>query len=619
MIVRHDVNVETMGKMAELPPDLSPLQIGTRGEMDGLSFTLLGRVRFAYDEGSWNEWCALFSDGRHGWVAEAQGFFMVSFEVTPPPQFPTGSGGLPINCTIEIEGQDYSVTDRKENVCLGSEGELTIVAPPGRTATTIDLTGSNARFASAEYAENGMRLFVGRYARFDDLKFSNLKPVPGWSEEAIEPIRNQTTSVQCPNCAGTVVIRAPGLTMSATCGSCGSLIDTSMPDLTLIRRAAAAQTRTPKIPIGRRGMLSGVNYEVIGFQHVKDDTSGWYEYLLFNPWQGFVWLVNYGGHWSFVRRLFEQPALDQAVSNQSATYATFKNEHYRLFAEGRVTTDFVIGEFYWKVKIGMTTRVSDFISPPLILSRERYPNLEEETWSQGEYVDHEVIQKAFNLEQHLSEPTGIYLNQPNRFLHKARELGWLVPLLIVTLLAIQIASTMRAAHKPVFSGDFMYQGGATNQSSVSEPFEIPGGSQALQYTVQAPVDNAWLELDIDLVNADTHQVVANHVQEVAYYHGSDSDGYWSEGHRTSSEVVPAVPSGKYYLALDASADPSVQSTSFKVTVVRDVIIWSNFWIALGVLLLYPVYVWIRSWMFERARWMESDFTPSIYSLSTDND
>jgi hypothetical protein len=70
--------------MAALPPDLSPLQIGTHGEFDGLAFTLLGRVRFAYDEGSWNEWFALFSDNRYGWVAEAQGFFMVSFEYAPP-------------------------------------------------------------------------------------------------------------------------------------------------------------------------------------------------------------------------------------------------------------------------------------------------------------------------------------------------------------------------------------------------------------------------------------------------------------------------------------------------------------------------------------------------------
>ena len=112
MVVRHDVNVEAIGQMAQLPPDLSPLQIGVHGEMDGQGFTLIGRARLAYEEGSWNEWCALFGDGRYGWVAEAQGFFMVSFEIPPPENFPGDAGGLPINSEIKIENQP----DRKSVV-----------------------------------------------------------------------------------------------------------------------------------------------------------------------------------------------------------------------------------------------------------------------------------------------------------------------------------------------------------------------------------------------------------------------------------------------------------------------------------------------------------------------
>ena len=48
---------------------------------------------------------------------------------------------------------------------------------------------------------------------------------------------------------------------------------------------------------------------------------------------------------------------------------------------------------------------------------------------------------------------------------------------------------------------------------------------------------------------------------------------------------------------------------FSVTVTRDVPVWSNFWIGLGLLLIYPIYCWTRAWMFERARWGESDFAP----------
>lgn len=618
MVVRHDVNVEAIGQMAQLPPDLSPLQIGTDGEIDGQGFTLIGRVRRAYDEGSWNEWCALFGDGRFGWVAEAQGFFMVSFEIAPPDHFPGGPGGLPVGGKITIADQAYEVTDKKENVCLGSEGELPFLAPPSRKATSVDLSGADGEFASAEFSDAGTRVFVGRYARFEDLKFSKLRSVPGWSEDALEPKRNETTSLQCPNCGAAVVLRAAGFTMSATCGSCGSLIDTATPDLGLIRRAKEKQRITPQIPIGRRGVLFGVNYEVIGFQHVKDNYSGWFEFLLFNPWHGFVWLVTYNGHWTFVRRLYERPAVSEGVFTGSAAHAKFNGESYRIFAASQVTTDYVVGEFYWKVAVGMAAHVTDFVNPPKILSREAYPKLAEETWSQGEYIEPEVIEKAFGLEQPLREPDGVYLNQPNRFAEKGRQLKWLVPVLVVALLVVQIISSSRAAHQQVFNATFQYQAGVTNPIAVTEPFEIKDQNQALELGLHSPVDNKWLDLDIDLVNADTHQVVASLEQGIEYYHGIDEGEYWSEGKQTEQVLVPAVAPGKYYLTIDASADPALPQSPFTVTVVRDVVVWSNFWIALALLLIYPVYCWLRAYAFERARWLESDYTPAIYAAKSDD-
>ena len=618
MVVRHDVNVEAIGQMAQLPPDLSPLQMGTHGEMEGQGFTLIGRVRVGYDEGSWNEWCALFGDNRYGWVAEAQGFFMVSFELSPPEGFPNTPDALPAGATWSIEGERYTVTDSKQSVCLGSEGELPFLATPNRRATSIDLSGRDSRFASVEFSDSGTRLFVGRYARFDDLNFSNLRPVPGWTEGTAEPERKDASSLKCPECGAAVVLRAAGFTMSATCGSCGTILDTATPDLAPIIRAQQRLRQPPLLPIGRRGELLGVNYEVIGFQHVKDEFSGWVEYLLFNPWQGFAWLVTYNGHWSFVRRLFEPPKLTTGILSQSATHAHFGEETYQLFARSDVETDYVVGEFYWKVSVGMKTSVADFISPPFILSSETYPDLAEQTWSQGEYVEPEIVEQAFGLEEHLREPMGTYLNQPNPYLAKSRQLKWIVPVVVLALLLVQIVSTHNSARQQVFTASYTYQAGVSNAPVVTEPFEIRGGNQALEYNVVAPVDNNWLELDVDLVNAETHQVADTREQFIEFYHGND-DGYWSEGGGSRRALVPAVAPGKYYLAIEATADPAVQAMPFSVKVVRDVVVWSNFWIALGLILIYPIYCWIRSYTFERARWLESDYAPAIYRGSSDDD
>ena len=617
MVVRHDVNVEAIGQMAQLPPDLSPLQIGTQGEFAGQGFSLIGRVRKGYAEGSWNEWCALFGDGRYGWLAEAQGIYMVSFELAPPENFPTSADAMPLSSRWEIEGQTYTVTDSKETIVLASQGELPYAATPDRKSTSNDLIGPDGRFASVEFGDSGTRIFTGGYAPFEDLNLSNLRPVPGWSADAAEPERNETTALRCPNCGAAVVLRAAGFSMSATCGACASLIDTATPDLALIRRAQERQRLTPALPIGSRGDLFGVQYEVIGLQHVRDEFSGWLEYLLFNPWQGFAWLVTYNGHWSFVRRLFEEPEVHDGSGGMSGAHAVFKGESYRIFAASNVATDYVLGEFYWKVAIGMKTQVTDFVCPPRILSREIYPGLKEQTWSQGEYVAPEVIATAFNLEQPLRESAGIYLNQPNPYAERSRQLKLVVPLLLLVLLVVQIVSARNAAHQRVFSASYDYQAGPSNAPIVTPPFDIAGGNQALEYDLAASVDNNWLELDLQLINATTHQVADSREQGIEFYHGYD-DGYWSEGKPSAAVVAPGVAPGKYYLAIDASADPRVTAMPFSVAVVRDVVVWSNFWIALAVVLVYPLYCWGRAYTFERTRWLESDYRPAIYGKSTED-
>jgi hypothetical protein len=616
LVVRHDLNVETMGKVAQLPPDLSQLQIGARGEYNGQSFTIIGRIRVVYEEGSWNEWFARFGNEVSGWVAEAQGVFMVSLESPAPTGFADRSR-LTIGSSIELEHRPYRVIDRKEVQCAAAEGELNFVATPGRTAFSVDLVSTGGRFASVEYAETGTSLFIGRYATFDELKFSNLRSVPGWSDDLVEPTRNQTSALKCPKCGGVITLRAPGLAMSATCGSCGSLVDTATPDLQLLHKATERQRITPILPIGKRGKLFEVLYEVIGFQHVKDNYSGWQEYLLFNPWQGFVWLVTYQGHWSFVRRLFDEPATTDSNTQPAPSTARIGDETFRLFAFSRVSTDYVLGEFYWKVNLQMVTQATDFVNGARILSRETYPNLDEETWSLGEYVDRHLIEQAFGLSEPLREPVGVYLNQPNPYREKAKQLSFIVPAILLFLLCVQMISASQAARHDVLKQSFVYHAGTTNSAVVSQPFEIIGGNRAVEITFEAPVENNWLEVSAELVKADTQQSVESFIEEISYYHGYD-DGEWKEGGPKREHLIPGLAPGIYRLILETSADPGIHEMPLTVTARAGVIVWSNFWIGLILILAYPVYCWLRSWSFESARWSESDYS-QFGTLKTHDD
>lgn len=187
LVVRHDKDVEVIGTMAELPQDISPFQIGTSGKYKGLTFTLIGRMKIGWEDGCWNEWFMYADDGRRGWLAEAQGFLAVSFEEDVPADsadFQTLqkiSHQAILGQAIKLKRGVYTIADVKDAECLGSEGELPFPAPKGRVTRAIDLLGVNGGFAGVESDESGkIRLYVGDYVEFDDLKFTFLRDLPGW-------------------------------------------------------------------------------------------------------------------------------------------------------------------------------------------------------------------------------------------------------------------------------------------------------------------------------------------------------------------------------------------------------------------------------------------------------
>ena len=179
MLVRHDLDVESLGKMAVLAEDSSPLQIGSAGRYDGVHFQLIGRVRQQWPDGFWNEWCALFDDARRGWLAEFQGFYSMNFEADAeaeiPPLKQLGPGKQ-----ITIARKDYHVDDIKQVTCAGSQGELPFKAIKDRKSVSVDLSCDSDGFGCIEYSDDGVRFFAGKYCELDQLEFSNLRQLDGW-------------------------------------------------------------------------------------------------------------------------------------------------------------------------------------------------------------------------------------------------------------------------------------------------------------------------------------------------------------------------------------------------------------------------------------------------------
>jgi hypothetical protein len=631
MVVVRDAKVETMGVMAELPPDLSPFQIGTTGEWNGRGFLITGRLRVAWEEGSWNEWCITYDATKTGWLSEAQGLLMVSFLTDPGVELFANASDYHAGDRIKIGGEFWTIDGVKQTKCQAGEGELPFVIKQDEERTSVDLTTREGGFGTIELSGEGLEFYLGEYVSFDALKLGNLRPVPGWNAEVAEE-KNRTVALACPSCGAAVNLRAAGQTMSAVCGSCGTVIDTSSPTLEIIQEASSNQLSIAQLlPIGQRGKLSGVEYEVIGVVARRDQYSHWSEYLLFNPWQGFRWLVYYAGHWTLVTLL---PAMPDVTSNRFT-----KNGHdYRLFARGRAEVTGVLGEFYWKVRRGEKADVSDYVSPPFILSKEAYPDLDEFTWSQGVYIKPKVLQEAFNV-KNLPEPQGTYLNEPNPYEKRWGEIKWafMIAMGLLVLIEIFFAATRPAVE--VTAARFVFDRSkipltplpaAAASTALPQPSPAPGAATSGTFSPQsenvfltphfliekhqeklvidgaANVDNSWLDLDMDLVNAKTN-VTYPAEMEISYYHGYD-DGNWSEGSQGSSASIAGVPPGEYFLSVEPDADPGISNMPFTVKVQRGGIFTSNFLMSLFVVAFYPLYLLGRKYAFERARWAESDYS-----------
>jgi hypothetical protein len=174
--------MEAIGKMAALPEDISPIQIGTTLVHAGRTHTVIGRYIMAWADGRWTEW--FIDDGTaQGWLAHAQGFFAVAFESPLQPDLAARAWPA-LDDEVAIDGTTYSVADLLEATCIGAEGELPFPAVPGRVIHYADMLGPGAEFASLELADDKRTLFVGTYAAFDDLNFAGLRPLEGWKVPA---------------------------------------------------------------------------------------------------------------------------------------------------------------------------------------------------------------------------------------------------------------------------------------------------------------------------------------------------------------------------------------------------------------------------------------------------
>lgn len=413
--------------------------------------------------------------------------------------------------------------------------------------------------------------------------------------------------LECLVCGGAISLRAVGLSVNVGCTHCGTLLDVASETVRILKKAQKYQ-HDPRIPLGTRGTLDGVTWEVIGLLR-KSSVVGvgehysWEEYLLYNPYQGFRFLAQAQGHWTLYQVL---------KGPQEHTDTT----GFERFFQGKAEVDYVLGEFYWRVKKGDQALLTDSIKPPYTRSVEKTGD--EIVISLGRYLSPAEVSAAFGIPPSLlPKLIGVAPNQPSPY---ATHLPGILLATLVTVVAatvIQFVQASTAKDQLVASDYFTLTAANRDDERITDPFTLSPVQANVCINSNAALSNNWAELNATLLNETTLERRSLQL-DMELYSGFEGGEFWSEGSQSASGCFPAVPGGTYRLLLDADAGElawggTEKSQTMDFQLRRDVSIWSNWFGLLLALLPYPLFLWFRHHSFEYTRWSESDYMPATYA------
>ena len=423
--------------------------------------------------------------------------------------------------------------------------------------------------------------------------------------------------VQCPACGGTIAIKAAGYTVSVACQYCGSLIDVAKPEVSLIAEYHEAMADLA-LPLGARGVLAGVQWEVIGYQERHDDEAEWGEYLLFNPYAGYRWLTHADDEWYYGTMLTDLPG-DAWGGGVSWRGQRFSCDYEPV----ETVTDRVVGEFYWRVKAGDTVAAATFEGSGSELSYERAGD--ETSWTLIQPLARGMVESAFAAggsaaatpspggfgRKGLSGAAAAAATRaaPDWLAAKDREpapksaLADAFMMFLVglgTFIACALVMGLFGMTSTVATSEISLRPGAPEQTFTVGTVTITRPYQAISVTATtSSFVNKWVDLDYNLVDRKTQQAI-NAYGVVEYYEGTDSDGRWSEGSHSTTTKFAGVPAGTYDVMVDAavknwsggasSGDAWNDGVTVRLALKRGGVFFSNLLIILLLLLVPPAFM-----------------------------
>lgn len=660
-VVLDEKAARVAGKMAVLAQTPSPLFIGGSGTLLGRRFNILGRVRYGYDRGYWDEWFLAFEDGGTAWISEDENNFALE-TCEDAEQPPVDYASILPGATLTLGETDFHLDEKGVAECEGGEGQLPFAIVSGEKVPFLDLSAGDA-FATVEYdlEDNTARVFRGRRLDITEVTMDQTAEEAGVGGGALGAERAATEGkrerivrredrakdikcdgcgapleipdtgaesmtckycgveidltlrrITCSNCSAQVPVHGGGQARSVVCPQCDGMLDISKREPSLLEMLVGSDR--PKVPfkIGQACRFRGEAYRVAGhIRFVERDAWGTYrsdEFLLFGKTAGYKYLLLENGHFSWSEELDDRPAtFDPRVAARKQRFS-FLGRGWRVFESATQEVEWVDGELPWVAQIGDKNQYMDAISPPQILSAEWTES--EMEWYRAEYLSRAEVAAGFGVaEGELPPPVGVAPHQPcyaTRFRPQAAVVMGVGALVLAVLSLFSYLRDGAEAGRVTITPDEYHE------PFIVGPITVTGRRSLCEARFNSDVNNSWIYLDVVVVNA-ADEAVVEFSAEMSHYHGVEGGEGWSEGSRKDSVPFKLAEPGEYRLLVQGQAGTGAQTgdarqhgTAVRITVHEGVVLSRYFLAGMVFCLVWLILEVVRRAQFEKARWGDED-------------
>lgn len=592
-VIRQDENgnlIQTRERAIDIFPEI--LQPGTTGLFKGKPFVVNGRLRLRFDTSVINYWYISINDTNDYWLMEGYGMYTIlkrNDQRTIP--FDSALANVSVGTTTGGVDQGWVFEKNDKITGLAFEGEVALGAFRQNANIYRMASTTGEKLLVMEWLNNQYEVYELQFTSFAELQLKNLR----------DPLSSKE-KFNCEACHAQITVQLVPYSGSVICSGCNLQYVYKHPHGFCKEKRLKNQPQ-PAIPIGVEGEVNGIQYKVMGWterMEMEKTDIRWREYTLYNPKEGFAFLRESAGHWSYMREQMETPV----TLDRSEETVRFKGEPFILFKRYRTAVVAAAGEFPGNIFNDTQSAIREYISPPEMWIRNDNSK-EGISWSYAQHLDQSDVKKAFSLYP-ISAQNGVGALQPTGYLNRFKVIiATAIGVALLILLHNLTGGTKEERlllHKKLMLTDTVL-----SETCFTDTFDLAKFSSNMELDLYAPVNNSWFKLNATLVNTETGKEFTIE-KGVEYYEGKNDSERWSEGSRRDQAYFTAVPPGKYRLQIMASRPALSAISSFGLRITYDIPNGVNIWWAVILFLLYPVFRLLKDFFLETRRWNNTPST-----------